>query len=173
MTIGLLLLFIGCTSSSNDNEQGTGTQDTQQQASSDNQQPTVQNPEASSQGVDQQGRRQGRGMGGMDAQFIQACNDKAAGDLCTLNMRNQSIDGTCTDSNGNITCMPNNSSLMQRPAGVPGGSGGAFIQACSGKTAGDACTLTMRNQSIDGTCTSRNGNLTCAPAGRNNGSIKG
>lgn len=174
LTIGLLLLFIGCTSSSNDNGQGTGTQENvQQQAASDNQQPAVQTPETQPQGGYQQGRGQGRGMGGMGAQFIQACSDKAVGDACTLNMRNQSIDGTCNDSNGNITCIPNNSSLMQRPMGIPGGGGAAFIQACNGKTAGDSCTLTMRNQSIDGTCTSRNGNLTCAPANRNNGTING
>ncbi len=188
LTIGLLLLFVGCTSSSNENGQGAGTQenaqqqaasdngqgagapvDTQQQTTTDNQQPTAQNPGTQPQGGDQRGQRQGRNMG---AQFIQACNGKAAGDTCTLNMRNQSIDGTCTDQNGNLTCMPNNSSLVQRPGGFPGG-GVAFIQACSGKTAGDACTLMMRNQSIDGTCTSRNGNLTCTPANRNNGLIRG
>ena len=163
MLLGLSLLFAGCTSPNDSNDQSPGTQDTVQAPAGQDQQPE----DAAPQDNGQAGRRGAGGpRGGMGAQFIEACNGKAAGDACTLAFRNQSVDGTCSDRNGNITCTPNNASLMQGP-GIPGGRNEAFIQACNGKTEGDKCIVTMRNQTEDGSCTSRSGNITCVPNNQN------
>jgi hypothetical protein len=150
LIIGLLLA--GCANSNDSSGQDNGVQQDQPQ----------------DQGPQDNGNLRGSGRGmrepreGMGTQFIDACSGKAAGDACTINLRNQSIDGTCSDRNGNISCAPNNASLMQGP-GIPGGRNEAFIQACSGKAAGDLCTVNMRNQSMDGKCADRSGNITCVP----------
>lgn len=157
--IGLLLLFVGCNSSSNDNGQGTGEQEIQQPAQSAGQQSGIPDPGAREQ--------QPRLQGGRSNLGVEACSGKSEKDTCILNFRNQSVNGTCTSRDGNMTCMPGNGSIMQRPNAMSGGE--AFIQACGGKSPGDTCTLTMGNQSIDGTCADRNGNLTCNPNNRNPG----
>ena len=163
MMLGISMLFAGCTSSNGSNDQSPGTQDTVQAPAGQDQLPQDTAPQDNGQ---QRGRGAGGPRGAMGAQFIEACNGKAAGDACTLAFRNQSIDGTCSDRNGNITCAPNNASLMQGP-GIPGGRNEAFIQACHGKTEGDKCIVTMRNQTEDGSCTSRSGNITCVPNNQN------
>jgi hypothetical protein len=174
LAIGMLLLFVGCTSPSSPNDQGMETQGDIQQPATDNGQTAAQNPETQPQGGDQQtgqpqgpGGQQGRGpRGELGTQFMEACSGKAVGDACTLSFRNQSVDGKCTDRNGNMTCVTNNASTGQRPAGFQGG-GAAFVQACQGKAVGDACTLTMRNQTVVGTCADTEGNITCTPNNRN------
>ncbi|MCX5698125.1 MAG: hypothetical protein NTX01_00280, partial [Candidatus Omnitrophica bacterium] len=87
LLLGVSLLFAGCTSSNDTNDQTPGAGDNVQ----------AQPQDAAPQ---DNGQRAGRGMGGprggMGAQFIEACNGKAAGDACTLAFRNQSVDGTCS-----------------------------------------------------------------------------
>ena len=163
LMLGVSLLFAGCTSSNGSNDQSPGTQDTVQVPAGQDQQLQDTVPQDNGQRA---GRGTGGQRGGMGAQFVEACSGKAAGDACTLNFRNQSVDGTCGDRNGNMTCAPNNASLMQGPGGQGGQMRGASIQACNGKSVGDICQITMRNQTVDGTCASRNGNVTCTP---NNG----
>jgi predicted small secreted protein len=148
----ICLLLAGCANSNDPSGQDNGVQQGQ---------PQDQGPQDNGN-VRGSGRGMGGPRGGMGAQFIDACSGKAAGDACTLNLRNQSVEGTCSDRNGNISCAPNNASLMQGP-GIPGGRNEAFIQACSGKGAGDLCTVTMRNQTLDGTCADRSGNISCVP----------
>jgi hypothetical protein len=158
--LGVSLLFAGCTSSSDSNDQAPGGDNVQAPAEQD-QQPQ----DAAAQG---NGQRSGRGMGGprggMGVQLIEACSGKGAGDVCTLTFRNQSVDGICADRSGNITCAPNNASLMQGLGSNQGGQmRGGFIQACNSKSVGDLCQITVGNQTVDGTCASRNGNITCTP----------
>jgi hypothetical protein len=161
--LGVSMLFAGCTSSNDSNEQAP-TQDMVQAPTGLDQQQEDTVPQGNGQ---QRGRGAGGLRGDMGAQFIEACSGKAAGDACTLTFRNQSVDGSCSDRSGNMTCTPNNSSLMQGPlVGQGGQMRGGSIQACNGKSVGDICQITMRNQTVDGTCASRNGNVTCTP---NNG----
>jgi hypothetical protein len=159
LTIGLLLLFVGCNTSSNDNGQGAGEKEIQQPAQGAG--PQAGNPNPGTQ------EQQPRLQSGQANLGVEACSGKSEKDTCILNFRNQSVNGTCTNRDGNMTCMPDDNSIVQRPSAMPGGE--AFLQACSGKAAGDTCALTMRNQSIDGTCADRNGNLTCNPNNRNTG----
>jgi len=153
------MLLAGCTSSNDSGEQNNGIQQDAAPAGSDQPQ---------EQGFQDNGNRQaqGRGMGaprgGMEAQFTEACSGKAVGDACTLNFRNQSVDGTCTDQEGNVTCRPIGGSVAEGP-GMPGGRNEAFIQACSGKAAGDPCVVPMRNETTEGTCAERSGNMSCVP----------
>lgn len=98
---------------------------------------------------------------------MNACSGKSAGDTCTITFGNQSVDGTCTDRNGNITCRPKDMGAgpggnMQGP-GTPGGMDEGSVQACSGKTAGATCTITMGDRTMDGTCTDRSGTISCVP----------
>ena len=178
--LALAMLFVGCTGPSNPGDQGIGTQGDVQQPAAGDQQQGVQNPDTQSQGGGQQagqargpaGDIQGRGgRGGMGPQFAQACNGKASGDVCTVTFRNQTVNGKCSDSNGNMTCSVNNTGMGPRPGAGPGAmpGGAAFIQACQGKAVGDACTLTMRNQTVDGKCAERNGNISCTPNNMNTG----
>jgi|WetSurMetagenome_2_1015567.scaffolds.fasta_scaffold53828_3 hypothetical protein len=164
LIIGMLLA--GCTNSNDSGDQNNAAkQDAYAPTGSD--QP--QDPALQDNG---NGQRAGRGMGGprggMGAQFIESCGGKAAGDACTIAFGNQSVDGTCADRSGNITCTPNNSSLMQGP-GIRGGRNEAFLEACNGKAEGETCTVTMRNQTEEGSCTSRSGNITCVPSNQNLG----
>jgi hypothetical protein len=152
--IGLLLA--GCANPGDSGDQNNGVPQEQSQD------PALQDSGPA------RGRSMGGPRGGMGTQFIESCSGKAAGDACTIAFRNQSADGTCADRDGNISCIPNNASLMQGP-GIPGGRNEAFIQACNGKTVGDTCTVTMRNQTEEGSCTSRSGNITCVPNNQNTG----
>lgn len=153
------MLFTGCTGSTDSNYQETGTQEYIQT-------PAGQDQSAQNLGPQDNGQNTERVMGGprgnMGAQLAEACSGKAAGDACTIAFGNRSVDGTCADRDGNVTCQPADGSLPQGP-GIPGGRSEAFIQACSGKGTGDLCTLTMRNQTMDGTCADRPGNITCVP----------
>jgi hypothetical protein len=154
LIIGLLLA--GCTNSGGSIDQNNGVQKNQ--------------PQDAALQDNGNGQANGRGMGGprggMGGQFIEACSGKAIGDACTLTFRNQSVDGTCADRNGNISCTTNNASLIQGP-GIPGGRNEAFIQACNGKAVGDKCTVAMRNRTEEGSCTIRSGNITCVPNNQN------
>lgn len=70
---------------------------------------------------------------------LDACSGKAAGDACTL-MRNDrdgtEIAGTCRDAidGSGVACAPN-------PPPPPRGA----VEACSGKAAGDVCTMPGRH----------------------------
>lgn len=154
-----LMLFSGCAGSTDSNYQETGTQEYIQT-------PAGQDPSAQNLGPQDNGQNTERVMGGprgnMGAQLAEACSGKAAGEACAIVFGNRSANGTCADRNGNITCQPTDGNLAQR-GGMPGGRNEAFMEACSGKGAGDVCTVTMRNQSMDGTCAGRSGNITCVP----------
>jgi hypothetical protein len=163
--LALAMLFVGCTGPSNTDSQVTGTPEVQQQSPpGDNQQP---DDWAQGQPGQQAGRQPGP-RGGMNAAFAEPCNGKVEGQACTLTFRNQTSEGKCTSRNGNITCTPNNGSMGQRAGGFPEG-GAAFVQACQGKAVGDACALTMRNQTVDGKCAERNGNISCMANNMNPG----
>ena len=143
--IALSMLFPGCTGSDSDDMGGSDQQ----------------NVPAQERGQEPGGRMRGP-QGGMDVQYVEACSGKSPGDSCTLNFRNQSVDGTCADSNGSMTCQPVNGSLMQGPR-MPRGRNEESVQACGGKAAGEACTVTFRNQTTDGTCSDRTGTVMCVP----------
>jgi hypothetical protein len=92
---------------------------------------------------------------------VAACKDKHSGDACTVQLRDRSIDGVCkappdADGDGTLACMP------EHPPGPPPEA----IEACSGKSVGDACTVDFAGHSVDGTCRSvpDGGPLACAPS---------
>ena len=182
---GLLLLFAGCTGSSDSNGQGTGTQgEIQQPSTGDQGAPVAQENTGQPQGDQAQGQQAqggtnpngargvGQGRGGMGVAFVQACDGKAEGDVCTVSFRNQTVDGNCTSRNGNMTCVTGNMGAGPNPGQGPGMTGG-LTQACTGKGIGDACTVTMRNQAVDGTCTNRSAGISCQPNNRAPGQGRG
>lgn len=149
--LALMMLLVGCIGPSNSGNQGAGKQEEIQQPS----------PQWDGKRLEQAASQPGS-RGGMGATFVQACDEKAEGDACTITFGNQTIDGKCVNRQGNISCIPGN--------GVPGnGSMGQMpsmaggLEACGGKVEGDACAMTFRNQTVDGACRNWNENLTCTP----------
>jgi len=95
---------------------------------------------------------------------VQACAGKAGGDDCQFTFDGQTTTGTCEQVQGELQC---------RPQDGPGPGGGGLppeaLDACAGKDEGDACSATVMGQDYDGTCTTVQGQLVCAPEGGNPG----
>ncbi|HWE23529.1 MAG TPA: hypothetical protein VG496_06265 [Myxococcales bacterium] len=79
---------------------------------------------------------------------IDACTGKAAGDACQLGA-DGNVAGTCRDFDSNVlACVPNH--LMPpipKPFPPP-----EPVQACASKKAGDSCSFTIANVTVNGMC---------------------
>jgi hypothetical protein len=86
-----------------------------------------------------------------------ACDGKAKGDACSVQIHDHTIDGTCD-------APPGESKLACRPNHPPPPPPEAF-SACNGKAKGDACSVQIHDHTIDGTCDAPPGEskLACRP----------
>lgn len=96
---------------------------------------------------------------GPPPEAFDACQSKAVGDVCTVTFGGESLTGKCVappDGDARIHCRPD-----KLPEGHhPGGKGGhphgpppeAIFTACDGKAADAACTVTLGDRTIEGTC---------------------
>lgn len=115
---------------------------------------------------------------------VAACSSLAVGDACSFSAHGGALRGTCVgpppdapaSTDRPLACLP------ERPEGSAGsgGNGGGppgghrdppkeAVEACSGLSEGDACTVTLPDHTLNGTC--RKGPkadlpLACAPARR-------
>ena len=89
-----------------------------------------------------------------------ACNNKQAGDACSVTFGDRTITGTCSkgpDGQGALACKPD------RPPGPPPEA----VDACAKSKQGDACSVSLGDHTISGTCENGpdgNGPLACKPA---------
>ncbi len=88
-----------------------------------------------------------------------ACDGKASGDACSVQIHDHTIAGTCDTP-------PGESRLACRPNGPPPPPPEAFA-ACDGKASGDACSVQIHEHTIAGTCDAPPGEsrLACRPNG--------
>jgi hypothetical protein len=107
-------------------------------------------------------KAQGDGSGaasGPPPEMVEACNGSAAGDACTVTLKGRTFDGTCRPgptSETPLACLPKGP-----PPGVPMREA---ADACNGRAAGDVCSFTFPDRTIDGTCQldpHRDGSLVC------------
>ena len=163
------MLFVGCTSNSDSNEQG---QSQLQQTSAET------NPEQA-QGAGPASNDRQRGMRNPvngnwtpPPEAALACSGKANGTVCEYSANGQTLNGTCRN-------MPSGQTVC-----LGGGRGGGFagnrtamtsesVNACAGKAEGDVCSFTINDRTIDGTCGTGNGQMGCMPAGRGGPSLRG
>jgi len=102
-----------------------------------------------------------------------ACEDKAAGDDCTVSLPDREVQGECVAPppdapDDRLVCRPDD--MPPPPDGrcPPGPPPPEAVEACEGHDAGDACTVTVDGRDpLDGICTpppgGREGPLACAP----------
>jgi hypothetical protein len=94
-------------------------------------------------------------------EMVQACSGYAAGDSCSVTLNGHTIEGTCRsgpDAEAPLACFPKGP-----PPGVPLRG---VVEACDGRAAGDSCSVTSNDRTIDGTCRTdphRDGSLVCFP----------
>lgn len=88
-----------------------------------------------------------------------ACEGKARGDACTVQLRDRAINGVCD-------APPGESRLACRPDGPPPPPPEAFT-ACDGKARGDACSVQIHDHTMNGVCDAPPGEsrLACRPSG--------
>lgn len=86
-------------------------------------------------------------------EWIDACNGRAAGDTCTIELFGGPTQGTCGAQGDNLVCQP-------PPPEPPD-----FSTPCIGLAAGDACTVEIFGSEVQGTCSDAFGELGCFPAG--------
>ena len=94
--------------------------------------------------------------------MVAACDNRAAGDSCSVTFKGQTIEGTCRSDprgDGPLAC------FAKGPP--PGGPPPEAVEACNGRAADDSCTVNLKDRTIDGTCRSdphRDGSLVCVPS---------
>jgi hypothetical protein len=106
---------------------------------------------------------------GPPPEALAACKDLAEGAACTVSLHDNAIDGTCRKGphgEAALACVPANLPPPPPPGPPPGPPPEAFA-ACKDLAEGAACTVSLHDQSIDGTC--RKGPhgetpLACVPA---------
>lgn len=129
-------------------------------------------------GASPDGKRPGHHHHGPPPEAFEACVSKAAGDACTVTFGSESIAGKCvTPPEGapdtRIVCRPD----KMPEHGGKGGPGGhphgpppaEVFAACDGKAADAACSVTIGDRTIEGTCKApppgvEETRLGCAPA---------
>lgn len=98
---------------------------------------------------------------GPPPEAFEACQSKAAGDVCTVTFGEESLAGKCVAPpegapDARISCRPDKLPEGHRPGGKGGHPHGpppeAIFVACSGKAADAACTVTLGDRAIEGTC---------------------
>lgn len=100
---------------------------------------------------------------------IEACNGKKEGDSCTFTMDNNVIESKCVtapsksddDSKAGLICGNDSPPKGAPPSGHPPDGqpkkrepSEAEYSACVGKSAGDACSVTENDKSMNGKCVS-------------------
>ncbi len=89
-----------------------------------------------------------------------ACQGKSTTETCSVALGGRAVEGTCAPADDNrLFCQPSAAA-----AGSPPVPPEAFT-ACSGKTASDACSVTLPFGAVEGTCsTGSDGRLFCRPS---------
>jgi hypothetical protein len=100
---------------------------------------------------------------------FEACKDKSVGTACTVQIHDADINGTCEapppgSSQNTPACRP--AAGARHHHGPPPE---AVFAACDNKADGDACSVTLENRTIDGSCRTPHhdagtARLLCAPA---------
>jgi hypothetical protein len=87
---------------------------------------------------------------------FKACEGKARGDACTVQIDNHTLSGVCD-------APPGESKLACRPEPPPPPP--EAIKACEGKARGDACSVTFGDHTMSGVCDAPPGatQLACRP----------
>jgi len=94
--------------------------------------------------------------------MVAACDNRAAGDSCSVTFKGQTIEGTCRSDprgDGPLAC------FAKGPP--PGGLPPEAVEACNGRAADDSCTVNLKGRTIEGTCRldpQRDGSLVCVPS---------
>ncbi|MFT3773352.1 MAG: hypothetical protein QM820_48855 [Minicystis sp.] len=91
-----------------------------------------------------------------------ACDGKAKGDACSVQIHDHTLQGTCD-------APPNESRLACRPnhPPPPHGPPPEAFTACDGKAKGDACSVQIHDHTLQGTCDAppNESRLACRPNG--------
>ena len=121
---------------------------------------------------------------GPPPEALEACRSKAVGDACTVTFGKESLAGKCVTPPAPPSGAPDGASapVVCRPDKMPehgpgGGPGGRphgpppeeVFAACDGKAADAACSVTLGDHTIEGTCraappTMNETRLGCAPS---------
>jgi hypothetical protein len=168
-----ILLSLGCTSPSGE-EQETGEQPNappelenagrqglpaEQQTGQQQEPPQGQDPE--------QDNVRSRRNWTVPQEAFDACSSKANGSTCSYVSNQGEVIGTCrTGRDGRTIC----ASDRMRADGNFSRSFTEASQACQEKNDGDACTFSMNDRALQGTCTKRGEELSCMPSGGPGGS---
>ncbi len=92
-----------------------------------------------------------------------ACVGKSEGDACEISMGGQTVSGVCTMSGESLRCrqtvnqFPNDSNQLPTDNQMSQGA----ADACEGKSEGEACEMTLREQTVTGLCTTDRERLVC------------
>ena len=95
---------------------------------------------------------------GPPPEALAACASKAAGDACTVTFHDETLTGKCAappaDSGATtLACRPDRMPDHGGPGGHPHGPPPeAIFTACEGKAADAACSVTLHDHTLDGTC---------------------
>ena len=107
-------------------------------------------------------RPDGHGHRGPPQAALDACSALKAADACNFTLGDKAVQGTCN-------AKPDGSQLVCRPDGWHGHRGPpqAALDACANLKAADACSFTLDDKPIQGTCGARRdgGQLVCRPDG--------
>ncbi len=103
---------------------------------------------------------------GPPPEAFQACESKAAGDDCSVEIHGHTLQGKCRQGprgESKLACAPPH---MHPPGPPPGPPPEEVFQACESKTAGDDCSVEIHGHTLQGKC--RQGphgesKLACAP----------
>jgi hypothetical protein len=90
---------------------------------------------------------------GPPPEAFDACQSKSVGDVCSVKFGDKDISGKCVSppagaSDTRIVCRPDN--MPDRPP--PGPPPQEAFAACDGKATDAACTMTLGDKTLDGTC---------------------
>jgi len=99
--------------------------------------------------------RQNQPSDNMSGTAEEACVGKKEGDACEMTFQNQTVSGLCTLNREQLSCRTEN------PGGNLPPDNNFSSDACVGKSEGDACETTMREQTVTGSCVTEGENLVC------------
>lgn len=102
--------------------------------------------------------------GGPPQESITACSGLNEGAACGFTHDGQNLTGTCRKGpGGTAACLPEGGPGGGRHRGPPQEA----VAACSGQSAGAACSFSHHDRTVEGTCRAgpQGESLACAPAG--------
>jgi hypothetical protein len=78
-----------------------------------------------------------------------ACENKASGDACSVQLPDRTVSGTCDAPPGEsrLACRPSGP-----PPGPPHGPPPEAFTACESKASGDACSVQLPDRTVNGAC---------------------